>query len=63
MSLVVDEEEELILAPEVSEGLSVNVENCLVVKMTNVWRLQKGVVMKDVGEGQFLFQFFHPIDN
>ncbi|KAL8508230.1 hypothetical protein ACS0TY_018716 [Phlomoides rotata] len=77
MSLAVDEEEELILTQNVSDVSTNSVDNCLVgrflsdqpinftamkVRMATVWRPQKGVVVKEVGEGRFLFQFFHPID-
>ncbi|KAL8513932.1 hypothetical protein ACS0TY_013161 [Phlomoides rotata] len=77
MSLAEEEEEELIIALEDSEaGIDV-LDHCLIGRfltdqpinfqamkthMATVWRPQKGVIIKEVGEGGYLFQFFHHVD-
>lgn len=30
--------------------------------MASIWRPNKGVCIKDLGAGTYVFQFFHPID-
>ncbi|KAL2470562.1 DUF4283 domain-containing protein [Abeliophyllum distichum] len=30
--------------------------------MEAIWRLKKGICIKDIGAGIYIFQFFHPLD-
>ncbi|KAL8549485.1 hypothetical protein ACS0TY_008356 [Phlomoides rotata] len=31
-------------------------------RMATIWRPKKGLFVKDVGDGRYIFQFFHTID-
>ncbi|XP_057803674.1 uncharacterized protein At4g02000-like [Salvia miltiorrhiza] len=72
-----DEDDELVLDDEIAGGSNVSVELCLVgrfltdqpinfnlmrSRLASVWRPGKGVFMKDIGSGRYIFQFFHEID-
>ncbi|XP_057811738.1 uncharacterized protein LOC131025974 [Salvia miltiorrhiza] len=71
------EDDEIFIDDEVAEESSVSVDLCLVgrfiteqpinftlmrSRMAGVWRPGKGVFMKDIGQGRFIFQFFHEVD-
>lgn len=72
-----DEEEELILDEGSVQPGDVGADLCLVGRfltdqpinfnlmrshMASIWRPGKGVYMKSIGDGRFLFQFFHALD-
>lgn len=71
------EDDELVLDEGVTEESSVAVDLCLVgrfltdqtinfnlmrSRMASIWRPGKGVFVKDIGQGRFIFQFFHVVD-
>ncbi|XP_057811485.1 uncharacterized protein LOC131025710 [Salvia miltiorrhiza] len=71
------EEDEIMFDDALTEDSNVSVELCLVgrflteqpiifnlmrSRLASVWRPGKGVFMKDIGQGRFIFQFFHEID-
>ncbi|XP_057791170.1 uncharacterized protein LOC131008299 [Salvia miltiorrhiza] len=72
-----NEDDELLLDDAVTGESSVDVDLCLVGKfitdqpinfnlmcsrLASIWRPGKGVFMKDIGEGRYIFQFFHEVD-
>ncbi|XP_057793135.1 uncharacterized protein At4g02000-like [Salvia miltiorrhiza] len=72
-----NEDDELLLDDAITGDSSIAVELCLVGKfltdqpinfnlmrsrLASIWRPGKGVFMKDIGQGRFIFQFFHEID-
>ncbi|XP_057791346.1 uncharacterized protein LOC131008489 [Salvia miltiorrhiza] len=71
------EDDELLLEDEITGDSSVSADLCLVgrfitdqpvnfnlmrSRLASIWRPGKGVFMKDIGEGRFIFQFFHEVD-
>ncbi|XP_057796794.1 uncharacterized protein LOC131012808 [Salvia miltiorrhiza] len=71
------EEDELLLDDAIAGGSTVEVELCLVgrfltdqpinfnlmrSRLVSIWRPGKGVFMKDIGNGRYIFQFFHDLD-
>ncbi|XP_057770775.1 uncharacterized protein At4g02000-like [Salvia miltiorrhiza] len=72
-----NEDDELILDDDITGESSVSVDLCLVgrfltdqpinfnlmrSRLASIWRPGKGVFMKDIGQGRFIFQFFHELD-
>ncbi|XP_057794257.1 uncharacterized protein LOC131010642 [Salvia miltiorrhiza] len=72
-----NEDDELILDDEITADSTVSVDLCLVgrfltdqpinfnlmrSRLASIWRPGKGVFMKDIGQGRFIFQFFHELD-
>lgn len=77
LTLSNEEEDELVLDDGEIQDTAVSVELCLVgrfltdqtinfnlmkSRMAAVWRPGKGLFVKDIGQGRFIFQFFHAID-
>lgn len=77
LSLIEEEEEGLVYNVENDVEPSLDVELCLVgrfltdrpirthimkERMAGVWRPRKGVTIKEVELGRFVFQFFHKLD-
>ncbi|XP_057810308.1 uncharacterized protein LOC131024788 [Salvia miltiorrhiza] len=71
------EEDELLIDDDIADDTTVAVELCLVgrflteqpinfnlmrSRLASIWRPGKGVFMKDIGDGRFIFQFFHELD-
>ncbi|XP_057793291.1 uncharacterized protein LOC131009908 [Salvia miltiorrhiza] len=71
------EDDELLLDDEVAGDSPVPADLCLVgrflteqpinfnlmrSRLASIWRPGKGVFMKDIGGGRFIFQFFHEVD-
>lgn len=72
-----EEEDELILEEDNLRSGDTFVDLCLVgrfltdqpinfnlmrSRLAGIWRPGKGVFVKDIGQGRFIFQFFHPLD-
>ncbi|XP_057779545.1 uncharacterized protein LOC130998128 [Salvia miltiorrhiza] len=72
-----EEDDELVLDDEITGDSNVTVDLCLVgrfltdqtinfplmrSRLASVWRPGKGVFVKDIGQGRYIFQFFHEID-
>ncbi|KAL8549913.1 hypothetical protein ACS0TY_008665 [Phlomoides rotata] len=78
LSLSTDEFDELVLEPSVENlAAEETPEFCLVghfltdqpinfslmkSRMASIWRPKKGLYVKDIGEGRYVFQFFHRMD-
>ncbi|KAL8464285.1 hypothetical protein ACS0TY_033981 [Phlomoides rotata] len=78
VSLSVEEEDELVLEVGIENTMtSDTLEFCLVGnflmdksinfslmknRMASIWRPKKGLYVKDVGEGRYVFHFFHRMD-
>ncbi|KAL8548212.1 hypothetical protein ACS0TY_007510 [Phlomoides rotata] len=77
LSLLEDKEEELLVESSHGMGGATVVEfsvvgrfvtdqpipfNLMKARMASIWNPKKGVHMKEIGEGRFLFQLFHHLD-
>lgn len=77
LSLLDEEEDELVLDPQPNSSEGGYVKYCVVgrvvsdqpivfnllrSRMALIWKPSKGVYMKEIGGNRFLFQFFHHID-
>ncbi|XP_057802918.1 uncharacterized protein At4g02000-like [Salvia miltiorrhiza] len=72
-----NEDDEILIDEEITGESNVAVDLCLVgrfltdqpinfnlmrSRLASIWRPGKGVFVKDIGQGRFIFQFFHEID-
>lgn len=77
LSLSAEEDDELVLEDGSVPDSNSSVQLCLVgrfltdqpinfnlmrSRLAGVWRPGKGVFIKDIGQGRYIFQFFHEID-
>lgn len=77
LTLSHEEEDELVLDEGLAPEAAAAVELCLVgrfltdqplnfnlmrSRMASIWRPGKGMTVKDIGQGRYIFQFFHIID-
>ncbi|KAL8548451.1 hypothetical protein ACS0TY_007670 [Phlomoides rotata] len=77
LNLSVEEDDELIVREEGVECDSVDADLCLVgrfltdqcmnfaltrSRLATIWKLKRGVMIKEIWEDRFLFHFFHKLD-
>ncbi|KAL8457371.1 hypothetical protein ACS0TY_035288 [Phlomoides rotata] len=77
LSLLEDEGDELLLEPDIDPNVEPIVEFSVVgrfltdqaisfaimkSRLISAWKPKKGVSIKEIGSGRYLFQFYHPLD-